>query len=363
MAANIFPPKILIISTCHGAGSGAEKVLEYLLQSIPNKFRSHLAVASPHDSSIYEAASALEYCTIEWPTKKCTFLQNFQAFTSVRRHISRLSFTHIHAWHGRGFEWGLMLAGNSKGITGTLHDHPTSHGHSPVRQKMLKFSANQFDTVVCVSEAQKKACTDNFWATNLVVINNGLPALPEKLCPPPDGVLRVAFLGCTEAWKGASVVLSLAKATKKLPYQWNFYGDITPGSLPNLTEKISSLSPKAQWHGRKAISEIFADNHIVFHPSLKFDPYPTVLLEAARAGIPTISSLVGGSAEIVAHGESGFLFEDYSPDKLLKFVHRLAVDKALYSSLSSNAKRTFLSRFQSRDMSQKYLALWNLSTI
>jgi len=47
-----------------------------------------------------------------------------------------------------------------------------------------------------------------------------------------------------------------------------------------------------------------ADGYVM---SSEFEGMPIVLLEAAAAGLPVVATAVGGNAEVVCHGESGFL--------------------------------------------------------
>src|SRR2546422_2908287 len=61
-------------------------------------------------------------------------------------------------------------------------------------------------------------------------------------------------------------------------------------------------------------------------------PFPTVLLEAAAAGVPVVASALGGAGEIVVQGETGLLFdrsEEHTSElqSRLHLVCRLLLEK------------------------------------
>lgn len=68
----------------------------------------------------------------------------------------------------------------------------------------------------------------------------------------------------------------------------------------------------------------------------RYEAMPYVMLEAVRAGVPILSTAVGGSAEAVRHGETGFLVrEDEAVEGLTQAAERLIQDPALRSRLAA----------------------------
>jgi glycosyltransferase involved in cell wall biosynthesis len=64
------------------------------------------------------------------------------------------------------------------------------------------------------------------------------------------------------------------------------------------------------------------------------DALPTVLLEALAAGLPTISSPVGGVEEIADHGRAGVLVEPGSAAATARAIHDLLRDPARQAALA-----------------------------
>jgi len=360
-SGNLATNPVVILSTCHGHGYGAERVLEYLLANIDDKYRRHLVVVAPSDSGVFDTSKTLNYRTLNWPTRNhCTFVGNFKAYLKIRKQISDLNPRIVHAWHGRNFEWAFLLGG-SKGCSGTLHDHPASPGLSLSRKWIFKNASDRFRFVVAVSDALAASCRHHYWKAPCKVIKNGLPFIP---IPPHqhsnNNRFNIAFLGCNERWKGAERVFELIKSPLSSPYNWNFYGDIKSSSLDGLAGLIERAGSNVSYFGRMPVDKILSNNDIVLHPSINFDPFPTVLLEAARSGVPSICSDVGGSSEIVEHSKTGFVFSRFDVNEIFSFMQTLLCNKSLYSRFSELSRNRYIEHFQAETMAAKYLKAWNI---
>ena len=75
------------------------------------------------------------------------------------------------------------------------------------------------------------------------------------------------------------------------------------------------------------------------------ETFPYALTEGARAGLPTVSSKVGGVSYLIDHGSNGFLFPPGDADALAGHLVTLALDadlrKAMGQRLYEKAKREF----------------------
>jgi glycosyltransferase involved in cell wall biosynthesis len=71
---------------------------------------------------------------------------------------------------------------------------------------------------------------------------------------------------------------------------------------------------------------------IYVHPS-EFEACPMAVLEASASGVPVIATDVGGTNEIVVHGETGFLVRPRSPQEISDSVIRLLNEPAAAHAL------------------------------
>jgi colanic acid/amylovoran biosynthesis glycosyltransferase len=64
-----------------------------------------------------------------------------------------------------------------------------------------------------------------------------------------------------------------------------------------------------------------------------------VFAEAQAMGLPVVSFATGGIPEAVAHGETGFLANEYDWEKLSNYIIRLLKDQTLWHQFSQNGQR------------------------
>jgi colanic acid/amylovoran biosynthesis glycosyltransferase len=77
-----------------------------------------------------------------------------------------------------------------------------------------------------------------------------------------------------------------------------------------------------------------------------------VLLEAAATGIPTVGSRIGGIAEGVMDGETGFLAPERDPAALADRMRRLLADPDLRRDMGAAARRLVERRFDLREQTE-----------
>jgi glycosyltransferase involved in cell wall biosynthesis len=209
--------------------------------------------------------------------------------------------------------------------------------------------------LVAVSHALAERCERLHWKRHPKVIRNGLPDLLRSV--KEAFPLRVGFLASHSLWKGTAFLPKIITATEELPLSWNLFGQPSEETQPtiNRLEKM----PRVHFFGQRPPHEIFSQIDLLLHLSQEFDPYPTVLLEAARAGIPAIASRIGGVDEIVVHGATGLLFTPGDISMAIAALKQLATDPHLRRDLSLAARARFEQKFRIEQMVADYTTFWN----
>jgi len=349
--------RIVILLGSTGHGSGAERVLEYLLEGAVDH-REQISLLSTPSSSVTARARDLDYEWLPWQSDHDGIRQNTLACLQFLREQRRPPVDLVHSWHTRHLEWALLL-GRLWGAacSGTLHDDPfPSHGHfGCLRKKVIRFSARHLDGLAAVSDALALRCRQLGWPRDITVLHNGLPDSPPARRESSDE-LRLGFMATTMLWKGIGILPGLVQQTMDLPLQWNLFG-----GCENTGVILDSLrkSPRVHYHGTVPLEEALRHIDILLHLSTSLDPYPTVLLEAARAGIPAIATNTGGSPEIVADGRTGILVPPGNSAALENAIRQLAGDAALRHALGNAARLRFESDFGVARMVADYFAFWN----
>jgi glycosyltransferase involved in cell wall biosynthesis len=174
-------------------------------------------------------------------------------------------------------------------------------------------------TVIAVSEAARNAYLARTGAApgRVVTVHNGIvppppprprDAVRAELNIAPDAVV-VAMVSVLRAGKGHDV------ATGALQLLAPEHPDVVlllVGDGPSRAEVealVAPLGDRAALVGhRDDVGDLLAAADVLVHPT-RMDAFPTVLLEAAAAGLPVVATRVGGVPEIVQDGVTGTLVD------------------------------------------------------
>lgn len=93
-----------------------------------------------------------------------------------------------------------------------------------------------------------------------------------------------------------------------------------------------------------SVDEVLSGFDVFVFPS-RWEGFPYSLLEAMRAGLPVISTDVGGIPELIRDGENGFLVPRRRPWAFAQAMARLAADEPLRERLGNAARETIRREF------------------
>jgi glycosyltransferase involved in cell wall biosynthesis len=152
---------------------------------------------------------------------------------------------------------------------------------------------------------------------------------------------------------------TLLQALRNIP---NLHLDLV-GDGPNLpaakvlTKKLG-LEHQVHFLGfRRNVTDFLAKAHI-FTLISNWEGFPCTTLEAMRAGLPVVVSDVGGAAEAVLEGETGFCIPRGDVHRLTQCLSRLAQDAALRSQMGQAARRHYEQTFTFSHMFKKTFHLY-----
>ena len=95
---------------------------------------------------------------------------------------------------------------------------------------------------------------------------------------------------------------------------------------------------------RTDVAELMAAADVLALPSLS-EALPTVLLEAAAAGLPAVASAVGGVPEIIENGQSGYIVPPGDRHSLSEAIIGILADPALSARMGGFARDLAKERF------------------
>jgi glycosyltransferase involved in cell wall biosynthesis len=141
--------------------------------------------------------------------------------------------------------------------------------------------------------------------------------------------------------KGAGV---LVEAWSKIPDR----PLIIVGDGPELPALRAVAPPSVTFAGRLQRDEVYdlvGSASMLVVPSLWYEGFPMVVVEALALGTPVVASRLGSLAEIVDDDRTGIHFNPGDADDLTAKVSALAGDTDRLARMSGNARATFLDRY------------------
>ena len=192
--------------------------------------------------------------------------------------------------------------------------------------------------------------------SRMVLVAGGVPRERIAIKPnfadaPPlvEGVRRGGlFVGRLSVEKGCSV---LAQAAARL----NGVVIDVIGAGPE--EVVLAASKVLRLHGARAAHDVRAamlEAAYVVVPSICYEVFPLVVVEAFASGAPVIASRLGGLAELVEDGRTGLLFTPGDAGDLAEKIAWAESNPAAVRAMGRAARREYEMRFSSR---QNYDAL------
>ena len=187
-----------------------------------------------------------------------------------------------------------------------LHLHEYLEGTQRPAVLPFMWFANK---IVSVSLAVSNSLPELLQRRSTVVFNGF--ELPRPVGLPAEGELTFVLASRWNTWKGHSVLLAAWERANRPDARLLILGAAPPnGSSVDVPSIVSALShpERVTILGERADVRAVLDRaHVVLVPSVRPDPLPTIAIEAAAAGRPTMASHSGGLPEIVCDGESGWL--------------------------------------------------------
>jgi glycosyltransferase involved in cell wall biosynthesis len=186
--------------------------------------------------------------------------------------------------------------------------------------------------------------------------------IEDKLARQQSGdPLRVLFAGRFEARKGHDLALRVAARFRgDVRIRFEFVGASPDAALLDRMSREFGLDPARNpgllFHGevsRAALEGLYHAADVVLMPS-RFESFGLVAIEAMSAATPVLALAVGGLAEVVEDGVSGFLFPDEeafvtgSAEKL----NTLITDRVALSALARSSHAAFVAHFSDRIMAR-----------
>lgn len=126
----------------------------------------------------------------------------------------------------------------------------------------------------------------------------------------------------------------------------------------SLREQAKLHSDVIEFLGQRGdVSELLGASDVLVLPSLS-EALPTVLIEAGAASLPLVATDVGGSAEIVVDGETGYIVPPNQSEPLAQRLIELLQNPAFARQMGENARQRVVKIFSLEEQAKQTVALY-----
>jgi len=278
-------------------------------------------------------------------------------------------FSHNGGWPaGNLCRWiivAAMLAGVPK-RTLIIHNFPYIHKGIVLRTlfwpiRVIQARAMDFcaTSIVTVSDSVKASLDNNVFYRSVVRIHNGIPLsvqVPIGLQPLSWGPTNatVGFVGALSPMKGPHVLLDAFRLVNT-PCELALLGPAEPSYLKTLRQKAELCANKVSFLGFQSDVEAFMNKiDVLVVPSIAFESFGMVILEAMKCKTPVICSDFGGMKEVVEDGVSGLVVTAGDDLSLANAITRMLSDAELRLKMGEAGYRRLNEFFTSEKMAAQY---------
>jgi glycosyltransferase involved in cell wall biosynthesis len=257
---------------------------------------------------------------------------------------------------------GAKLAG-VRAVINTRHSPLDSKGR-PYQERYFRWVAGWTNAVVSVSNHTRQALTQALGTVSSPVIPNGIPldpfrhrqASPGSLRP---GRIRFGTVGRLVPAKAHSVLIdAFAIVSRQLPsaeLTIRGYGELEPALRRQVSELGLEAKVRIQAASGDEVPAVLA-NLDVFVLSSANEGLPLVILEALAAGLPIVSTRVGGVPEVAPESSVAWYCEPGRPEELAQAMLTAASSPDL-AERGATARELAFSRYGVEHMTACYMTL------
>ncbi len=211
--------------------------------------------------------------------------------------------------------------------------------------------------IAVVSEfIRQKGWAEGTLPANASVLYNGveLDLFERPIREARDGPLRLLQAGRVSADKGVHVAVEaiglLAQDETTANVQLYIAGSGPADYLARLQHIASRYHVEDKvifdgWRSRNQMPDLMAECQVLLLPTGHHEPFARVVLEAMANGLTVVSTLTGGTGEIVQHDRTGLTFPAEDSHALAAQLKRLIIEPGLRVRLAQQGQQMVLAQF------------------
>ncbi|MBN1797202.1 MAG: glycosyltransferase family 4 protein [Spirochaetales bacterium] len=191
------------------------------------------------------------------------------------------------------------------------------------------------------------------------VIHNGMPDIaPGLLAKQSAEFCRIVMTARFAPQKDHALLLSVLKDFKNLQWHLDLIGTGPLESDIKGMVKELGMRKRVTFHGQThQVEEILSKAHL-FVLTSNWEGLPRSIIEALRAGLPVIASDVGGVAELIEHGKTGYLIPRSDGTKLAEYLGLLLTDPQRRARMGRESRKKYMKDFTFANMYERTVTVY-----
>jgi glycosyltransferase involved in cell wall biosynthesis len=293
-------------------------------------------------------------------------LKDCRAVVDVAQLIRLLKPDVVHAHTSKAGVIG-RLAARAAGVPSifTAHTWCFAEGTS-LKWRLLGVPAERLagwlsTAIINVSDANRELALRYRVANprKILIIWNGIPDTPHRAEPDRDAIPTIAMVArCVDQKDQRLLLRTMAKLAGGV--RAVFVGD--GPRLSELQEEARKLgvAERVDFVGRRFdVAQILSKAHIFALPT-HWEGLPLSILEAMRAGLPVVATDVGGVAEAVVEGQTGFLAARGDDGMFVRRIAELAANPALRRQMGNAGRLRYEASFTLEHMLRNTMTVFRM---
>jgi glycosyltransferase involved in cell wall biosynthesis len=291
----------------------------------------------------------------------------------------------VHGWNFSGLSKSLLLTLRRAGTPAAycVCDHWIARAadadvwlkwwnqsHSPLRARLLRWaleltgvrrlwdaetptaSVKQIDlrrACFCSRALRDLTAAAGYEVENSQIIHCSADTARFNAPPKPiDAAMqRLVFVGRLHPDKGPMTALrAMSKLRDKYAGRLSIYGRGEPEYEAKLKNYVKQNDLPVSFHeaAPEEMPSVYAAHDALLFTSEWLEPFAITPLEAMASGLPVITTLTGGSAELFRHGENALTFPAADADELARQILTLDRDRLLRFRIATAGRQETLAR-------------------
>ncbi len=247
----------------------------------------------------------------------------------------------------------------------TAHGWSFTPGISPARAGLYRvierLAAPLSSKIITVSDFDRRLALEAGISTEerLATVHNGIPEVAaQRRASPGRNPARLVMVARFEPQKDHATLLHALGGLLEQPWELDLIGE---GPLRGRMEQLVrtlGLGTRVRFLGQRTDVDACLAEAQISVLTTNWEGFPLTVLEAMRAGLPVVATAVGGVAEALEDGDSGYLIGRGDVTLLRDRLGRLLSSPGLREEMGRKGRTRWEEHFTIEQMVAKTFAIY-----